>query len=458
MNQTQAPKKTKIQLPYKFQPRPYQIPLLAAMDSGYKRGIGIWHRRAGKDKLLINYVAKKMMERVGAYYYVYPTYNQARKAIWDGFDRDGFKFTDHFPHALRYRTDKQEMLIQFVHPSKMSEEDPNKPAPGSIFRLIGSDNIDSIMGTNPIGVVFSEYSLQDPQAWDFIRPILAENGGWAIFNYTPRGHNHGKQLWDIAGKFPEVWYRQRLTVEDSGAIPVDVLEQEKAEMFERTGSDALFMQEYHVSFDAPVEGAYYGRQMIQAEKDKRITNVPYDPQAGFVNTYWDLGMDDSTTIWFTQTVGKELRLIDYLEDSGEGLEYYAKQLRAMPYIFGEHWMPHDIVVKELGTGKSRKEMAESFGLRPIRVAPKLSVEEGINAARTLLSRCWFDDTKTIRGRNALNSYAKEWDEKNKVYKNHPRHDWASHGADAFRTLAVAYKPPAKAEPLPDDNLFTDGFY
>lgn len=452
------PAPTVIQLPYKFEPRPYQIPLLAHMDAGFKRGIGIWHRRAGKDKLMINYMAKKMMERVGAYYYIYPNYAQARKAIWDGFDRNGFKFTDHFPKQLRYRTDNSEMTIQFVHPTEMDELDPKKHAPGSIFRLIGSDNIDSIMGTNPIGVIFSEYSLQDPAAWNFLRPILAENGGWAIFNYTPRGHNHGYDLWNIAGKFPGLWYREKLTVDDTGALDKDVLAQEKEELYMATGSDALFMQEYYVSFDAPVEGAYFGKQMMDAETQGRITSVPWEPSIP-VNTYWDLGVNDTTVVWFVQTVGKEIRLIDYLEDSGEGLTYYAKRLREKPYVYGEHYAPHDIEVRELGSGKSRRDMAMSLGIN-FRVVPRVpNKEESIDSARNIIPRCWFDRDKTERGVQALNSYSKEFDEKNKVWKNRPNHDWSSNAADAFQQFAMAYRPPVSNIDLPQDNLWDDnGFY
>lgn len=433
------PKQT-IQLPHNFKPRSYQLPLLKAMDGGYKRAVCIWHRRAGKDKCLCNYVAKCMMERVGAYYYLFPTYNQGRKILWEGMDRDGFKFTDHFPKQIRYRTDNTNMQIQFVHPSKREED--GSPSPGSIFQIIGTDKIDSIVGTNPIGAVFSEYALQDPAAWDFIRPILAENGGWAIFNYTPRGHNHGKTLWDMANKNPDVWFTQKLTVDDTHAISQEIIEAEKTEMLEQTGNDGLFMQEYYVSFDAPVQGAYYGAQMMKAEKDGRISNVPWEPQLP-VDTYWDLGMDDSMTIWFVQSTGKEIRLIDYLENSGEGLQFYAKELSQKPYTYNKHYAPPDIEVRELGTGVSRRDTAKKLGL-PFQVVKNIGLQDGIDAARNLIPRCWFDKTKCERGINALNSYEKEWDEKNKVYKNHPLHNWASHGSDAFRYLAVGYRPAREA--------------
>lgn len=418
-------------IPYNFKPRDYQLPLWNALDN-YKRIVCIWHRRAGKDKTLINIVAKETQKRVGSYYYFFPTYKQGKKIIWEGMDRDGFKFLAHFPQELVKRIDNTEMLIEFNN--------------GSIFRIIGTDNIDSIVGTNPVGCVFSEYSLQDPSAWDFIRPILAENGGWAIFNYTPRGANHGKQLYLMA-ESDEKWFCQKLTVDDTKAISQEVLDQERKEICEKTGNDALFMQEYYCSFDAPVEGAYYGSQLMKAETDGRITNVPYEPTIP-VDTFWDLGIDDSMTIWFLQQVGREKRLIDYFEVTGEGLSYCIKELLRKPYVYGQHFAPHDIEVRELTSGKSRRETAQSLGVNFV-VVPKISIEDGIDAVRNLLNSCWFDKTNCERGIDALRSYHKEWDEKNKVYRNHPQHDWASHGSDAFRYLAVGIR-----EKKPDISFVT----
>ncbi len=412
-----------ITIPHKFQPRDYQIPLFRAMDSGFKRAVCIWHRRAGKDKSLFNLAVKKAIERVGAYYYFFPTYQQGRKILWEGMDRDGLKFLDHVPKQAIKSINNQEMKLELIN--------------GSIIRVIGTDNIDSIVGTNPVGCIFSEYSLQDPTAWDFIRPILAENGGWAVFNYTPRGHNHGKQLFDMAQRMPETWFSQKLTVDDTHAIKPEVLDQERVEMIERTGNEAHFLQEYYCSFDAPVEGAYYGSQMLAAERSGRITNVPYDPALP-VHTFWDLGVNDSTAIWFLQLVGKEVRCIDYLENNGEGLAFYVQELQKKSYVYGDHYGPHDIEIRELSTGKSRIEFARSLGIN-FKVIPNLSIEDGIEAVRMVLPRIWFDRTKCERGINALNSYCKEWDEKNKVYKTHPLHNWASHAADAMRGLAVGLR-------------------
>lgn len=368
-------------------------------------------------------MAKKMYERIGAYYYFFPTYKQGKKIIWNGMDREGFKFTDHIPEKLRKRTDNSEMLIEMKN--------------GSIFQVIGTDNIDSVVGTNPIGCVFSEYALQDPAAWDYIRPILAENGGWAAFNYTPRGKNHGYNLFKNA-QASDRWYAEKLTVDDTNAISRDALDQERAEILANEGGEALYLQEYYCSFDAPVPGAYYGNFLVDAENQGRITRVPYDP-ATEVHTYWDLGIDDNMSIWFAQHVGFEIRFIDYYENSGEGLSHYVKYIKEKPYIYGEHYAPHDIEVRELTTGKTRRDTARTLGIN-FRVAPRLPVADGIQAVRNLLPRCYFDEVNTEKGLSALRSYHKEFDSKNGTYKNHPVHDWASHGADSFRTFAVVYKP------------------
>lgn len=414
----------KIAVPFKYTPRDYQLPLLRALDSGVKRAVCVWHRRSGKDKTLINLMAKKAMERVGTYFYFMPTYSQGRKIIWDGMDKDGFRFLDHFPKALR-------------------DGDPNntdmrvKLRNGSIFQVVGTDNIDSIVGTNPVGCVFSEYSLQDPKGWDFIRPILRENGGWAVFNYTPRGKNHGFSLYQMAKSNPD-WFTSLLTVADTGVLtPEDIQAERNAGMDEE-----LIQQEFYCSFDSALQGAYYAKELKIAEAENRITNVPWEPQLP-VDTWWDLGIGDSTAIGFTQTANKEIHFIDSYSTSGEGLAYFAKFLKEKPYIYGTHHFPHDVEVRELGTGKSRLEMAQSMGIRPTKVMPKLRIDDGINAARTIFNRCWFDQKKCQPLLESLYHYHKEWDEKRKEFKNHPLHDWSSHFADVFRGFAITYRPPVK---------------
>ena len=406
-----------ITIPYKFTPRDYQIPLISCIDRGYKRAVCIFHRRAGKDKTLINLITKEALKRVGVYYYLFPTYKQGRKIIWQGIDKAGMKFTDHIPEEIRKRTNDQEMMIELKN--------------GSIIQIIGTDDIDRIVGTNPVGCVFSEYSLQNPKAWDLLRPILAENEGWAVFNYTPRGKNHGYELYEMAKNNPK-WFAQILTVDDTKAISQEAIEEERL-----AGMDEdLIQQEFYCSFEAAIQGAYYAKQINKANEDGRITNVPYVENIQ-VHTVWDLGVGDSTAIWFVQLVNQEIRIIDYYEAQGEGLPYYAKVLDEKGYKYGGHYAPHDIQVREMGSGLSRLETARSLGIN-FQVVKNISIDDGINAARTIFNRCWFDKEKTKQGVNCLVNYHKEYDEKRKEYKNIPYHDWSSHGADAFRYLAVQF--------------------
>lgn len=349
---------------------------------------------------------------------MFPTYAQAKKVLWDGRDRNGFPFMGHFPREVVKNKNETELRVELIN--------------NSAVQLIGTDNIDSVVGTNPLGCVFSEYAVQDPRAWDYIRPILRENGGWAVFNFTPRGKNHGYQLYQMARNNPE-WFAEILTVADTGAISIADIEKERAEGM----SEELIQQEFHCSFEGVLFGSYFGKQLQKAEQDKRVTSVPYEEGLG-VETWWDLGIGDSTSIWFTQSTGREIRCIDYLEASGEGLPYYAKQLQAKPYVYSRHHAPHDIEVRELGSGRSRKETAASLGL-VFETVPNLPVEDGIEAARSILGRCWFDKEKCAKGLNALASYHKAYDDKLKDWKSYPQHDWSSHAADAFRYLAVGHK-------------------
>lgn len=405
-----------ITIPHNWSPRPYQLPLLRALDGGKKRAVAVWHRRAGKDQASINHTARMALQTKGVYWHMLPTAAQARKAVWDGIDKDGRRIIDQaFPPEIRVATRSNDMQIELVN--------------GSIWQIVGSDNYDRLVGANPRGVVFSEYSLADPKAWNYIRPILAENGGWAIFIYTPRGKNHGYDLWKMAQGDAD-WFCQTLTIRDTGVIADEYITKERSSGM----SEAMIQQEYYCSFEAALEGAYYGALMDEALAQKRICSVPYDSAAS-VDTAWDLGVGDSTVIWFFQQVGKEIHVIDYYEASGEGFAHYAKILNAKPYAYGEHWAPHDIEVRELGTGRSRRETAQGHGIN-FRVVPKLSIEDGIQAARTLIPRCWFDAGKCDYGIEALKSYRKSYNDKMQSWSSTPVHDWSSHAADGFRYLSI----------------------
>jgi phage terminase large subunit len=416
-----------ITIPHNFTPRPYQLNALKALDAGKKRIVAVWHRRAGKEKTFINHVAKSAVQRIGTYFYIFPTYTQAKKVLWDGRDRDGFPFMGHFPKALVKAKNETELRLELIN--------------GSAVQLIGSDNIDSVVGTNPIGCVFSEYALQDPRAWDYMRPILRENGGWAIFDFTPRGRNHGWKLYEMAKSNPD-WFAEILSVDQTGAITQADIEAERREGM----SEELIQQEFYCSFEGVLQGAVFGRAMNEAERDGRICSVPYDPEYK-VDTWWDIGTGDPTSIWFTQDVGREIHVIDYYENSGVGVgvDHYAKRLQGLPYVYGKHNGPHDLEAHQFAAnGRSTKEVAKSLGIE-FHVTPKLDKQSQINAGRAIIKKCWFDRQKTEVGRNALVSYHFKWDENRKAFSAEPYHDWSSNGSDAWQQLGVGHKFTTKQE-------------
>ena len=410
---------TELTIPYHFIPRDYQLPIFEAIDNWVKRIIMVRHRRAWKDKACFNIIVKKAMEVVWIYYYVFPTYSQGKKAAWDWIDRDGWKTINHIPKEIITRKNDTEMKVELIN--------------WSIIQIIWSDNVDSIVWTNPIGIVFSEYSLQSPAVWDFLRPILAENWGRAIFNFTPRWDNHAKELLDMA-KENKDWMVSIQTVDDTKAISKEVLESERNEIIQKNGSDAIFQQEYYCSFDAGINGSYYAEILTQLEEAWRRTTLPYDPALD-VFTVWDLGINDSTSIRFWQRIWKEIRVIDYYENNWEWLSHYVSILKEKPYRYWTMWLPHDAQARSLQTWKTVEEKMIEYWFTDIQIVPKLSVLDWINSARAILPYCWFVREKTERGWKCLKNYHKELDEKRMAFK-WPEHDWSSHGADSFRYLAV----------------------
>lgn len=418
----------RIEIPNRWSPRDYQQELWNALEAGTKRAVCIWHRRAGKDTVSINWTATQTYERVGLYWHCLPTYKQGRKIVWDGMSREGRRFLDYFPPELIVKQREDEMSLWFEN--------------GSQWQVIGAetaDDVDKLVGANPVGVVFSEYSLMVPAIWNFIQPILAENGGWALFIFTPRGRNHGYEQYQLALK-SDRWFSQLLTADDTGAVSPEDIEAAREDGM----PEELIQQEFYCSWDAALAGAYYGDHMNKMKAEGRLTSVPHEPIKE-VTTGWDLGIGDKTSIWFHQLVGKESRLIDYYESDGVGIEHYIKVLREKPYIYKEHLVPHDAQARYLGTGQTLYETARSLGLR-MRVVPKLSIEDGIQAVRNLLPKTWIDETKCELGVRALREYTKEKIEgivgpgNKTLFRDKPSHTWASNGADALRTLALGLRP------------------
>lgn len=408
----------KLTVPVDWRPRSYQLPLWEFLEGGGKRAVCVWHRRAGKDLCSINWAVVSALQRPGLYWHLFPTYNQGRKIAWDGMTKDGRAFLNHFPDELVEAKNNTEMRLTLKN--------------GSIFQVVGTDNVDRLIGANPVGVIFSEYSVQDPRAWDYIRPILAENGGWALFIFTARGRNHGYDLLNIAKK-NETWFQQVLSVEDTRAIPMSAVDEERASGM----PEEMIEQEFFCSFDAPLVGAYYGNAMARLLADRHLRSVPYEPLLD-VHTSWDLGVGDSTVIIFFQLQGNEIRIIDYYENQGEGLAHYIKVLREKEYVYGDHYAPHDIQVRDFSTGRSRLEVARELGVR-FRVVANLRIDDGIEAVRSILPRCYFDENKCSHLIEALRQYRKDYDDKLKAYKDRPLHDWTSHPADAIRYMALSVR-------------------
>jgi hypothetical protein len=417
--------KQEIIIPHNYTPRPYQLGLWNAMiDDKKKRAIYVWHRRAGKDLLALNRILySAMFEAVGTYWHIFPSYAQGAKSVWQETNSEGRKYIDYIPQELIAKKNEKELKITLKN--------------GSIYQIVGSDNPDSLRGAGIKGAVFSEYAEQDPRAWGTIQPMLLENNGWAMFNFTPKGQNHAYELYKMAQKMPEVWHSEIKTAEETGVFTSEQLEQVKAEILSEGKTLDFFNQEFLCSFNNPIEGAYYSKIIDDLDKQGRIGNFPHNPALP-VFTFWDLGVGDATTIWFAQFVGNEIRIIDYIEDNNRGLDSYIKEVKDKTYIYEQHYAPHDIQIREFTNGKSRLETAYELGLR-FMIAPKLSIDDGINAVRSILPKCFFNEATTRRGLLTLKNYKKEFDNKNNTFKLQPKHDWASHGADAFRYLAVSYR-------------------
>jgi hypothetical protein len=371
------------------------------------------------------------MERKGMYAHILPTYKQAKGIIWDGIGADGFRFMDHFPPEIVVGKNETELKLELAN--------------GSIYRLLGSDNTDQLVGMNPVGLVFSEYAIQDPQAWALLSPILVENQGWASFIFTPRGKNHAFDLWEANRANPE-WSCSLLTIADTrrdaegeSNSPVMTDADVQNEISSGNIDQDTAQQEYYCDFAGVFAGSYYGTIISELYQRNQIRSIPYDPSLP-VFTCWDLGRHDATAIWFIQSLrGFEYRVIDYYEEEGYPLDYHIRQVRRKPYVYAEHYAPHDINVTEYTTGVSRFEAARRLGIT-FRVIPKLPIYDGIAAARAVLPKCWFDSSSCAKGLKALQNYHREYDDKHRVYRDIPVHDWASHGADAWRYFATSVQP------------------
>ncbi|MGI8467740.1 MAG: terminase large subunit domain-containing protein [Pyrinomonadaceae bacterium] len=388
-----------------YSPREWQYKL---HESTKRWIVLVIHRRGGKSTAGLNHLQRDALRiPQSRFAYIAPTYKQAKNIAWD---------------LIKYYA-RPIPGVEF-NEAELTVKYPN----GSRLTLYGADNPDSLRGIALWGVVFDEYSQQPSNIFsEIIRPALSDHEGYAIWIGTPKGKN---QLYDLyqKGKITKNWLSMLLTVEDTQIIPQLELDDARKVM-----TDDEFNQEYMCSFDAAIKGAYYSKELELARSENRITKVPYD-QMLKVHTWWDLGVGDSTVIGFFQVYGTQWRVIDYYEASGEGLPHYVNVLKSKGYNYGEHFAPHDIRVRELGSGKSRLEIAQELGL-DFQIAPNIAIDDGINALRMRFNTLWIDeDCKLLI--ESLSQYRKEWNDKMGEYNSRPLHDWTSHAADMMRYWAV----------------------
>lgn len=411
-----------------YRPREHQ----ALIHRSLKRwNVLVCHRRFGKTVLCVAELIDKALRCKlirPRFAYIAPLYRQAKQASWDYLKA----YTEPIPGARAFESELRVDL----------------PNDGRV-QLFGADNPDALRGFYLDGVILDEYALMPPRLWsEVIRPALTDREGWAIFIGTPKGRNAFCELYDSA-KADGSWYAAMFKASETGIIPRPELEAARLQM-----TEDQYEQEFECSFQAAILGSYYGKIINQLEKVGRLTRVVWEPTLP-VYTAWDLGMDDATAIWFFQQHKREVRLIDYYENAGVGLDHYVQHMREKPYTYAEGGaiLPHDVAVKELGTGRSRREVLEGLGVR-VSVAPRLSLNDGIGAARMLLPRCWFDTEKCKRGLEALRQYQREYDDEMKKFRDKPLHDWTSHAADAFRYLAVGMRETEPYRPIvyPKDHV------
>lgn len=413
-----------------WRPRHYQQPGWDYLRNGGKRLVEVDHRRAGKDEMSLAWTCTAAHNRIGTYWHMLPEAAQARKAIWNAIDpHRGKKRIDlAFPPEIRKTTRDQDMFIEFKC--------------GSTWQVVGSDNFDSLVGTPPVGLVFSEFGLANPYAWSYLRPILLENGGWAIFISTPRGRNHLFKLYRLGLDPDNDWLSVLNKATETDVFTPAQLEQERAEYIATYGEimgESLYNQEYLCDWSAAIPGAYWGKDLDDLEKAQRLTDVPHDPSLPVI-TSDDLGINDANVKFYWQIAGSQVRMIDVDVHRNVGLQTHVKDMKDKPYQYSQSIYPHDIKVRELGTdGKSRLGVLKSLGVVHPTIAPgpqQMSRADGIDAFRRLIPRLWIDRNRCGDAFEILKSYHAEWDEQTQTLGKNPKHDYSSNFADSARYFAI----------------------
>jgi hypothetical protein len=377
------------------------------------------HRRCGKTVACINdLIVKALIENKphAQYAYIAPYYSQAKSVAW--------RYLERFSEPVLAKSNQSELWVELIN--------------GARIRLFGADNPDSLRGNFLDGVVLDEMADMKPSLWgEIIRPLLADRLGWATFIGTPKGHNAFYDIYNEATKKPN-WYTKVLRADQTNLLAQSELDDAKASM-----SDNQYEQEFLCSFEAAILGAYYGQEMRRITDLERITTVDYDPMFP-CHTAWDLGFNDSTSIWWFQVVYGEIRVLDHHSSNGQPISFYigllAQKEDEFGYKYGYHYLPHDARAKTLASGGKSiiEQIAAKIDIKHLKIVPNLSLQDGIQATRLALTRAWFDN-RCEEGIECLRQYQREWDDDKKVFRDRPKHDWTSHSADAFRYLSIVWK-------------------
>lgn len=430
---------------YEFRVRWYQQAFHKALvNRTHDRLMAVWHRRAGKDEVVLNAMRTLALQDPGTYWHCFPEQKQARKAIWNGVNGHTGKrrIFEAFPQPLIKRMQDDDMFIELNN--------------GATFQLIGSDRYDSTVGSGPKGIAYSEWALSNPSAWAYHSPMIRESGGFAAFITTPRGDNHAKTMFDRA-QGNDAWFSQLLSIEETGALDASELAEALQEYQDLHGADlgrAIFEQEYLCSFSGAMVGAYWGSEMRTAERDGRIGIVPVNPDHP-VNTAWDLGKAVNNPIWCFQVIGGKLKIVDFYRPESDDLLDWIKWLDDKGY-HGDDYVPDDVMDFIWGAKHTRWDLLKQAKRKP-KLVKRIAVADGIHAGREAIKVAEFDAVRCELGIEGLKNYRREWDDELKTFRENPVKDWAEHIGSSWRYLGLAWREAIKMappKPKPGELIYT----
>jgi len=353
--------------------------------------------------------------------YVAPYRSQAKSVAWD--------YLKYFSRPITKQSNEADLIIELLN--------------GAKIRLFGADNADAMRGLGFDGLYLDEYGDFKPSVWgNVVRPALSDKQGWCVFGGTPKGKNQFWDIYETSRKLPNEWFTLSLPASKSKLLPETELQAAQAQL-----AEDQYLQEYECSFEAAIVGAIWGTEMRRVSEDGRITKVENQIEVK-THTAWDLGHTDDTAIWWYQVIGGEIHIVDFFALSGGTIEEFVTKIKEKPYNYGKHYLPHDARARTLASGGKSviEQMAAHLGINNLAIVPSLTVQDGIQAVRMALPRCWFDAEKCADGIEALRQYQREYDEDKKAFRQTPKHDWTSHPADAMRMLAISWREEPKDKP------------